>query len=455
MELSHETDSKNQFLQMAAYQYCVSGRVDDAFREFNELLKPWRFKLYQNPVRVFSNLILESLKSRIPRRPTPAPPITKGELSDLLWNVAVALSIFDPLQAALFFKYSLRVATQQNDQYRIVRVTVWQCTHEALFGARKADHVDNILSSSKSTFVKNDPYLSGMHRLACGLSALALGRWPNAVRDCDSAAEELIQNCNDARWEIGTAQVCKLVGLHMNGRFAEMVSGFFDLREEPSMQGNSLNGSNLLNFVGPYVFMALDQPEKALNMLEKATAMWPKDKIYAQHVTKWTSEAMLHLYLGDFDTAYDIFESYWPKIKKSGLLHVEYLRIYLWHMRGRCAAAVMNQRKNAKPHKICKSAIKQLRKKSSKWAVPMADSIEACVAIQKRDLGTARSFLHSAAEGFTSVEMFMFKHVTEATLNRIGDASETDLKKDCEDWFASQNIKDPEAMTRAHYPTSS
>ncbi|MDB4766565.1 protein kinase, partial [bacterium] len=454
LELSHETDSDNQFLQMAAYQYCVSGRIDDAFREFNELLKPWRFKLHQHPVRVVSSLVLESLRCRIPQRGAAIGKMKQGELSDLLWNVAVALSIFDPIQAALFFKYSLRIAKQQNDEYRIVRVTVWQCTHEALFGTRKASYVDNVLSSSKSTLVENDHYLSGIHRLACGLGSLALGRWTNAVRDCQTAAEELTQNCNDARWEIGTAQVCQLIGLRLNGRFREMVTGFFNLREEPSMQGNSLNGSNLLNFVGPYVFMALDQPEKALSRLNEATEMWPKDKIYAQHVTSWASEAMILLYLGEFEKAYNTLEAKWPKVKKSGLLHVEYLRIYLWQLRGRCAAAVMNADESLQPSKICKSAIKQLRKESAKWAAPMADSIEACVAIQTGDMPLAQASLQSAKEKFASVEMLMFEHVTVAILDRLDRAAQALPQGNLDDYFSCENIKNPNAMIRAYFPVA-
>ena len=257
LELANESNSENQYLQMAAYQYCVSGRVDDAFREFNESLRPWRFRLFQSPALVVSCLMLEQIRAKITRKGDSTPQKSRGELSDLLWNVAVALSIFDPIQAALFFKYSLRVAKEQNNEYQFTRVTIWQCTHEALFGARKANNVDAVLSSTKNAFVANDPYLSGMHRLACGLSSLALGRWTKAVSNCQAAAEALTENCEDARWEIGTAQVCGLIGLRLRGRFADMVNGFFKLREEPSMQGNSLNASNLLNFVGPYVFMAL------------------------------------------------------------------------------------------------------------------------------------------------------------------------------------------------------
>ena len=454
LELAHKSDAGNQFLQMAAYQYCVSGRTDDAFREFNELLKPWRFKLYQKPLPVVCCLLLERFYSKFCKRRSSVAKTTLGDLSDLLWNVAVALSIFDPIQAALFFRYSLRVAKQQNDEFRIMRVTIWQCTHEALFGASKTKYVDDVLSSTRNEFVENDFYLSGMHRLACGLSALAFGRWSNASRDCQAAADELNQNCSDARWEIGTAQVCELISLRLEGRFAEMIEGFFELRENPSMQGNSLDASNLLNFVGPYVFMALDQPQHALSMLKKATAMWPNDRIYTQHVTAWASEAILYLYLGEYEKAFEAFEANWPKVKKTGLLHVEYLRIYFWQLRGRCAAAVMNTNKSFNADKICKSAIRQLRKEPTQWAAPMADSIEACVAIQNGESQLAKSWLQSAEEGFSTVDMLMFKHTTAATLNNICNPDKILPHKSDEDWFAQEKIKNRDSMVRAYYPVN-
>ena len=189
-------------------------------------------------------------------------------------------------------------------------------------------------------------------------------------------------------------------------------------------------------------------------MLERATSMWPKDKIYAQHVTAWSSEAMIYLYLGDFEKAFIHFEDNWPNIKKSGLLHVEYLRIYLWHLRGRCAAAMMDASDSPKPYKICKAVTYQLRKELADWAGPMADSIEGCVAIQKGDSTLARTFLQSAATGFADVEMSMFERATNTTLDRLDSAKQQELSGSCEAWFNREKIKNPNAMIRVYYPVN-
>ncbi len=180
-ELAELEEGGHQFLQQAAYQYCVAGRIDDALQGFERLLKPWGYNIFDSEVSVLWRLAWLRLKLTLSDKITwlkrwnpfvgrSAPVAAQSDalmdapvdervssanrLCDLLWDTGIALSFFDTMQACLFTYYSQQIALRGGDETQILRSKIWRASHEAMFGTAKEKLVEKLLDSSDTPTTK-------------------------------------------------------------------------------------------------------------------------------------------------------------------------------------------------------------------------------------------------------------------------------------------------------------
>src|SRR5207249_5177401 len=85
-------------------------------------------------------------------------------------------------------------------------------------------------------------------------------------------------------------------------------------------------------------WLAADEPETARREVREAIARWPSGEFYVQHWWSLIANVEISLYSGQDQAAWDLVASEWPRLKRSLLMQVQYIRIEsLYH---RAAAAL-------------------------------------------------------------------------------------------------------------------
>src|SRR5207253_1121347 len=94
--------------------------------------------------------------------------------------------------------------------------------------------------------------------------------------------------------------------------------------------------------------------------LANVMGAWSKQDFHVQHFTTLTASAQIELYRGDGAAAWRHIVEQWPAMASSALLHVECVRIFMIHLRARCALAFAGVAGDPQP--LLKSAANDARK---------------------------------------------------------------------------------------------
>lgn len=503
LELATGPQKTLENLQQAAYQYCVAGRIEDALRGFDRLLHPWGYTTYQSEPLVLLRLawlrlklnaseLSTWIKNKIPgnrqsirrdpkhHRVADDAPLQGGDrnsghktlcapneakLCDLLWDTAIAFSFFDMMQSGLFLHYSQQVAMKAGDDVRILRGNTWRANHEAMFGIKKEKLVRKLLAASDVSVIIEVPYLAGLHLLSTGMSDHCLGQWETAYQNCSKAEEQFQRNCENLslfegrstvhldQMGIGAAQLFGAFGLQYSGQFKAMIVRYHELMAAPENREHLLNQSNLNIFIGPYVHLSADHPEKAHQLLDDAIKMWPADKFCFQHIVAEYVRAEIYLYQRNYQSALRTLDLLWNRASGSTHFWFEILRILIWELRGRCAGKLAGAVDRSVSEKVAARSIRKLEKEKVAWASPMAQKLRAGVALRKRDFAAAEIALRQACDGFRRCNMQHYQYTTEAKLGEVTSTSEPARRQAVQQWFADQGIENQKAFVGMHYPS--
>ena len=503
MELTSFQDGKSaHFLQAAAYQYCVAGRIEDSMHGFNRLLQPWGYSTFESETSALWRLVFLRLKLRIPELKNTLgnwlafyQPRSKGmrgsnnttaadsvkidgtannervprqqhdqveairttQLCDLLWDVGNALSAsaFENVQAALFVNYSLQVAIRQNDKVRTLRAKILWAAHEAAIGSRKEKSIRERLNSMDTVTIENNAYLAGTHLKAKGFLAMCNGIWDEAASYFAAADDYLREHCADSHEEIGAVQLWGMVALQYSGQVKSTFSRYQELLASPANRDHRLNISNLMSFFSPFVCLVKDRPSEALSSVDEAMKMWPVDKLYIQHIRAVFGRAEVFLYTGDYRQASDRVEKLWEMYARSSYRHVQLTRVLISELRGRCAVNRFESSEGQTAERVARQTIKNLEREKATWAHPMAQRVQANIELKKQNFEAAKIALLAARDGFERCKMRLDRNTAEAKLCEVSGVLETERFKLVESWFESQEIENPQALIGMHFPGGS
>jgi hypothetical protein len=120
-----------------------------------------------------------------------------------------------------------------------------------------------------------------------------------------------------------------------------------------------------------------------------------------QHFTTLTAEAQISLYRGDASAAWRRVTTQWTGLVDAMLLHVEIVRIYMLHLRARCALAAAHggDRAQLLQHAVRDAA--RLERERPEYAAALAKTIRAGVAYQHGDRTAAMRLLGTAGDELT------------------------------------------------------
>ncbi|MGZ6123455.1 MAG: hypothetical protein ACXWLR_00755, partial [Myxococcales bacterium] len=205
------------------------------------------------------------------------------------------------------------------------------------------------------------------------------------------------------------------------------------------------------------VFLAADQPERALRELERAREQWPGTGFHIQHYWLLLGEGFTDLYAGNAARAWERVRTNWPAFLASQLPRIGMVEAQMLHLRGAtalgAAAAAQTPSERAMLLRVADRAAGDLLRSRIVPFRPTGSLLRAGVCATRGERERAAHLLQEAAEGFDQAEMSLYgaaarrRHAElEAGRNREARVAAAD---DC---IGREGIRDPARMARLLAP---
>jgi uncharacterized protein HemY len=122
-------------------------------------------------------------------------------------------------------------------------------------------------------------------------------------------------------------------------------------------------------------------------------------------------------------------------------------------LRARTALASSGNGRDSSKLRLAEKMARKIEKVNMSWSQPFATLVRATIAHQRSDVGRANALLLEAARGFERAEMRLHAAAVRRRLGeKLRDERGRQMITEADAWMATQNIKNPEAMTRMVAP---
>jgi serine/threonine protein kinase len=449
-----------ELLGRAGYQFCAAGHIDEGRAALETVLNRLGMSLPSTRSRALISMFWNRFRlwlRGLNYREQSAEQISAEELAriDTSWSVAIGLTMIDTIRGADFQTRNLLLALRAGEPYRLARSLAWEATHAAMGGEGSKKRSAQLLSAADALAQRIDhPHALGMATMGRGVAAYFHGEWKEAHAVCDRAVEIFRNRCTGVTWELDTSNAFALWALWFRGELAELIRRFPILVKEAHERGDRLAEANYTTFGGPFVWLAADDPEAARVALGEVMGEWSKQEFHVQHFTTLTARAQIELYRGDGAAAWRQIVDQWPAMKDSMLLHVECVRIFMLHLRGRCALAALASARD--PDALLKVVAKDARaieKEKPSWCRPLAVLLRASLAARGGDKVQAIHLLGAAAADLDAADMKLFAAAARRRQGELlGGEEGHGLVKLADDFMIGQKIQNPRRMAELFVP---
>ena len=438
----------------AADQLLRSGHIDRGLKVLRTVLAAVGTRLPETPYGALASLLARRARARLRGlsfRERAAADVPANELTtiDTYWSVASGLAIVDTIRGADFQTRGLLRALDAGEPYRVARSLGFEAGFSASAGASAKKRTAKLLAAASTLVEKLDqPQAHALHKGAAGMAAFLEGRWRDAHRLLDEAAEIFVQRCTGVAWEQHTAQMYALIALFYLGRAGELQRRFPSKLQEALDRGNLYAATTLRTCLANVALLAADEPDRARAELRESMERWSRQGFHLQHYWDLMTENQLDLYGGRGADAHQRIVDKWRPLERSLLLRIQVVRVEAWHLRARSALAWAAQ--GGPRDELLAVADRFGRKIAAEklpWASPLASLVAAAVAHSRGDKEAAASNLSTAIDGFDFAEMGLYAAAARARRAGLVSADEgKQLRADADAWMSRENVRNPRAM---------
>jgi hypothetical protein len=374
---------------------------------------------------------------------------------DVSWSVSVGLTMIDTIHAADYQARNLLLALRAGEPYRLARALAWQACHLATAGIPARRQVRRLLDAAEGIVPRiANPHATGLLTVARGITAFFQGDWADGVRRCDEGEAILREQCTGVVWERATARSFALWSLCFLGNTAELMVRQPELLREARQRGDLLAEASLTNLSGSLMWLARDLPQEAREGLAEAMRPWEGLGFRTQHFTSLASYTQIDLYTGDHESACRRMEAEWPHLKKSMLMHIEAIRIFMLHLRASCAVAAAQARPDDRqPARLARRCADRLESQRAAWGVALGRLVSAALADLKGDRDQALRLISIAAAHLEEARLGLYAAAARYRQGELlGGSAGRALIANAEQAMAAQKVAHCMAMVQMYTP---
>jgi serine/threonine protein kinase len=444
--------------EKAAYQFCISGRMDEGRAAFQEILREIGMKMPGRPlltvVRVLAlRLWLRVRGLRLADRSRRPPSKAEMDRLDTLRAVAVGVSVVEPVVGAYFQTRSTLLALKVGDSHRAALALAWEATHHSLSGVRGRRMTERLMAAAaRAAEQSGRPHAAAMLELARGIACMVVGRFPETRVHCD-AAVDLLARCVGVSWERDTARLFAIWGLMYSGDYTATRERCTGLYRDCEARGDRYLLTNLGTQVTTLLSLAAGRPAEAARNLDGVMANWTRQGFNVQHHGGVLARAYIALYDGDGLAAWREMRRHALAYRTSLLNHNQHIRVDRAAMEARAALAAYRQTGERGWLRTADRRSRRLEREGIPWAAGMAALARAGTAHGRGDAAAAVDQLRRAAEEFAACPGAHYGAAARRYLGRLlGPVAGRADTAAAEEWFACHAIADPERFAATWAP---
>jgi predicted Ser/Thr protein kinase len=388
----------------AAEELLGSGHIDEGVRALVELLAAAGIPWPETTRAVLSSFFWSRL--RISLRGLRAGKDDSPQLLsriDTAWVAAQGMSFVDPLRAADLLGRCLLWALQAGEPLRLARILVGASTFEAFAGIpgekrslRYRELAAQLVERSGNLQERGRLMLSG------GVTSFLFGRWKEARARLEEGDELVRQNCKGMTWELDSAQVFLAESLYVLGDLLALEKLFSERLRDAEGRGDLYAAVTLRAGSATNAWLARDDPDGALAVLEDGIRRWSVAGFHVQHFYDLQSRTQIDLYRRDGEGALRRLEEAAPRLKSSLLLRGQSLRVKWADLQAR---SLLCARSDAASLKRVESLAQGILRETLPWATPIGQLLLGQVALRRNDKQRAEDIFATAADGFAAADM--------------------------------------------------
>lgn len=440
----------------AAYQYCVSGHLDQGHKTLKTLLGSVNVPVPEARGVSIARLLLQRGRLRLrglkfsPHREedVPAAALLKN---DLMWAASAGLSMFDVLQGAEFQSRNLYHALSIGEPYRIARALAWEAAHTSNAGAPAWTRTSRLLSEARSLAERSGhPHSIGMAALSTGIAEFTMGRWQNARERLVEAEDILRSRCTGVAWELDTGHAFELWARIYSGDFANMSLRSASLMKEAVERGDKNALTTLGVFMVPHTRLVSDDASGAAAAVDEYLKVWGMSGYHLQHLTGLMSLTYIDLYRAQGRQALERLQGRQGWFRAGFYNTIQVLRVFNLSLLGRSALMAARESQDRAPMlALARTAARKLTRERVDWVKPLAHTLRAGIAHTEGDSANAAKLLIDAADAFDRVPMEGYASAARwRAASLLGSSSGADgLKTRAEPWMHREGIRNVERMT--------
>jgi len=374
---------------------------------------------------------------------------------DVLWSVALVLSLVDPLRGmALYLQFSL-LALRVGEPRRAALALGYIATHQAIRGFARKACVETLLRQAETLAEQvKDPYTRALIDTKRGASALLLGQWKECCEVIERTETLLRTKCTGTAWELGACYHYRFTAMRWLGKWKRFSRELRPVLREARERGDLFTTTNLLIHSG-VIHLAADEPDKALQAVAEALTLWPARGFYLLHYHALWVEAETALYSGASTHAWELVEQRWPAVEQSLVLRIQVVRLTLLLLRARCALAAAAAPGSAAPSllRAVERDVRLIERERTPRFDACARLIRAGMASLRGNVPEAVRLLGEAEEGFRAGDMALYAASAQYRRGRLlGGDQGRELIESALETMADQEIRNPARLLNVFAP---
>ncbi len=378
----------------AADQLLMSGHIDAGLDVDRQVLAPLGIALPATPRRALLALIgrriqLRTRGLRFRRRDETTIAPRRLLAVDAIWGVAAGLAGVDMVRGAYAQTLGLLAALSAGEPYRVARALSLEAALTAVAGPRARARSSLLLEQlARIADEIQHPHAIGLSHGASGVVAWFEGRFSDSIESCDRAERVFRSDCTGVAWEIATAELFAMLGLHRLGRLDRMRPRVARQLTDAEERGNLYAITNLKGMFAPILHLADDDVADARAAVDQALRGWSHQGYHVQHYNVMHAHLVIDLYEGRGANAFERIADAWPQLEGALLLGIHQMRVEAHWLRAGAALAAAGGCDDARRRELLAVAerdVRALHRARSPWGKLLAALATAAIAHRRGD----------------------------------------------------------------------
>jgi serine/threonine protein kinase len=361
---------------------------------------------------------------------------------EALYAVAIGMGLVNVAFVLGVQAHHLLLALRKGDRVQALRAAGIEAIEVAGTGRTEGKReraltalVDRLADES------NDLDLRAFASATKAIRAFLRGRWRQAFEALDRLYD--VHVTSRAGWH-SNAHLFLIWAVSFLGRMAELRRRQATRLAFAEETGDLYTTVSLRIGHSNAVWLAEDDVETARRHVREAMACWSQRDFFLQQYRAMLAEATIELYVGAGERAFERVARDWRALRRSFLLHIQYLRADAHFLRARCALASLAVAPNARLADAIRMAHK-LDGERMEWTAPLAALVWAGIAAARGDRDLAVARLRDAISGAEAADMLLHAAAARLRLGALlgGEAGNRHVAE-AREWMSAQEIRVPE-----------